>query len=83
MAHMYFFNPLSGARMDNLFATHPAVENRIAALEKIAMSMQVDSRGRREDVRNARDSVWAPSGGWRAPSTGRAINDEPPRGPWG
>ena len=26
------FNPLNGQRMDNLFATHPAVENRIAAL---------------------------------------------------
>jgi len=84
MAHMYFFNPLSGARMDNLFATHPAVENRIAELEKIAASMQVDSRGRRENVRTARESVSAPSSGWRASSTGRISDDDaPPRGPWG
>jgi heat shock protein HtpX len=31
-AHMFIINPLSGARMDNLFSTHPATENRIDAL---------------------------------------------------
>jgi heat shock protein HtpX len=31
-AHMFIINPLSGARMDNLFSTHPATENRISAL---------------------------------------------------
>ena len=31
-AHMFIINPLSGQRMDNLFSTHPATENRIAAL---------------------------------------------------
>lgn len=35
-AHMFIVNPLSGARMDNLFSTHPNVENRVAALEKLA-----------------------------------------------
>ena len=35
-AHMFIINPLSGHRMDNLFATHPATENRIAALEAMA-----------------------------------------------
>lgn len=35
-AHMFIINPLSGERMDNLFSTHPATENRIAALKKIA-----------------------------------------------
>jgi heat shock protein HtpX len=35
-AHMFIINPLSGARMDNLFSTHPNVENRIRALEAIA-----------------------------------------------
>jgi heat shock protein HtpX len=29
---MFIINPLSGARMDNLFSTHPATENRIDAL---------------------------------------------------
>ena len=32
-AHMFIINPLSGHRMDNLFSTHPAPENRIAALQ--------------------------------------------------
>jgi heat shock protein HtpX len=36
MAHMYIINPLSGAGFDNWFSTHPATENRIAALEEIA-----------------------------------------------
>jgi heat shock protein HtpX len=36
-AHMFIINPLSGARMDNLFSTHPATENRIAALQAMAV----------------------------------------------
>ncbi len=32
-AHLFIINPLSGRRMDNLFSTHPAPENRIAALQ--------------------------------------------------
>ncbi|MBE3637028.1 zinc metalloprotease HtpX [Mangrovicoccus algicola] len=31
-AHMFIINPLHGGKMDNLFATHPATENRVAAL---------------------------------------------------
>jgi heat shock protein HtpX len=38
-AHMFIINPLSGARMDNLFSTHPRTGNRVAALEKLAASM--------------------------------------------
>ena len=38
-AHLFIINPLSGQRMDNLFSTHPATENRIAALEVIAEEM--------------------------------------------
>jgi heat shock protein HtpX len=38
-AHMFIVNPLSGARMDNLFSTHPATENRIAALQELAQRM--------------------------------------------
>jgi heat shock protein HtpX len=43
MAHLFIVNPLSGARMDNLFSTHPATENRIAAL--MAMEGEVSPRG--------------------------------------
>jgi heat shock protein HtpX len=38
-APLFIINPLSGARMDNLFATHPATQNRIAALEQLAAEM--------------------------------------------
>jgi heat shock protein HtpX len=38
-AHLFIVNPLSGAPMDNLFATHPNVENRIARLQEIAREM--------------------------------------------
>lgn len=39
MAHMYIMNPLTGAGMDNLFSTHPNVENRVAALQQLAQHM--------------------------------------------
>ena len=38
-APLFIVNPLSGARMDNLFATHPNVENRVARLEAMARAM--------------------------------------------
>jgi heat shock protein HtpX len=38
-AHMFIINPLSGERMDNLFSTHPSMENRIAALEQLEREM--------------------------------------------
>jgi heat shock protein HtpX len=47
-AHMFIINPLSGARMDNLFSTHPATENRIAALTQIASEMGAASAPRAE-----------------------------------
>ncbi len=35
-AHLFIVNPLSGRRMDNLFATHPSTENRIRRLREMA-----------------------------------------------
>jgi len=35
-AHMFIINPLHVHKHDNLFATHPATENRIAALRSMA-----------------------------------------------
>jgi heat shock protein HtpX len=84
-AHMYIVNPLSGQRMDNLFSTHPATENRIAQLQRIAADMQVDRTGRRAEPRAASPGV-APGengGGWRVPSTGRSEDGNSSRGPWG
>jgi heat shock protein HtpX len=39
-AHLFIVNPLSGSGFDNLFSTHPNPENRIAALEQMALEMQ-------------------------------------------
>jgi heat shock protein HtpX len=39
MAHLFIVNPLSGQRMDNLFSSHPATENRVAELQKMAAVM--------------------------------------------
>jgi heat shock protein HtpX len=66
-AHLFIINPLSGARMDNLFGTHPATENRIAALQDIAARMG-QSRGAVAEPRPS-----GTSGPW-----GSAR-----RGPWG
>lgn len=79
MAHMYIFNPLRGAGMDNLFATHPAVENRIAQLQQIAAEMGRVDRG------NAVHPQFAPtgrSGVWRVPQF-TDTEDNHPHGPWG
>jgi heat shock protein HtpX len=46
MAHMFIINPLSGARMDNLFSTHPRTANRVAALEQLAARIGQGGPGR-------------------------------------
>jgi heat shock protein HtpX len=38
-AHLFIINPLTHQRMDNLFSTHPATENRIAALQRLGIEM--------------------------------------------
>ena len=35
-AHVFIINPLSGRGADNLFSTHPATHNRVAALMQLA-----------------------------------------------
>jgi heat shock protein HtpX len=78
MAHLYIYNPLSGARMDNLFSTHPDVANRIARLERIA------AEAGPTPVRSAhRPAATIVRGGpdWRVPSTRAEVDDT--RGPWG
>ena len=75
MAHLYIINPLSGARMDNLFSTHPAVENRIAALQALSQEFRPVAPPRpRVQVRSDGGA------GWRVPSAGGAR--EPFGGPW-
>jgi heat shock protein HtpX len=70
-AHLFIINPLSGSRMDNLFSTHPATENRIAALRQLAAEMGQSGR-----------SGWSQA---RRPS-GRGApwdGDDRSAGPWG
>ena len=69
-AHMFIINPLSGQGMDNLFATHPATENRIAALRQLATQF-----GGGGGFAPATASPAAPA---RGPWNGGAR-----RGPWG
>jgi heat shock protein HtpX len=78
-AHMFIINPLSGEKMDNLFSTHPATANRIAALQKLA-NAGMGGRGS-ASVADARAAGDAPfDGPW-----GRAAprQRQRPKGPWG
>ncbi|MDR6755871.1 heat shock protein HtpX [Mycoplana sp. BE70] len=75
-AHMFIINPLSGARMDNLFSTHPDTGNRIAALDQMAAQMRQTSTGQPGAAKAGRKSRSVPTTGW-----GRG-GSEPPKGPW-
>lgn len=92
-AHMFIINPLNGDRADNLFSTHPATENRVAALEELARSpdfvpagaarrIEEDRVERRvEGVRPARSPVPPITRGRR--SADEPTTDEAPMaGPW-
>jgi heat shock protein HtpX len=69
-AHLFIVNPLSGARMDNLFSTHPNVENRVARLSAMARDMGEAPAG-------AAQSIEPASGAWSS-QTKSATG-----GPWG
>jgi heat shock protein HtpX len=63
-AHLFIINPLSGARMDNLFSTHPATENRIAELQKIAGEMGAGIAAAARRVSGITGPRNAPRGPW-------------------
>ncbi|MDL2406464.1 zinc metalloprotease HtpX [Rhizobium calliandrae] len=85
-AHMFIINPLSGARMDNLFSTHPDTENRIAALHEMA---RYGSGAAGTAVNTPPDfGSTAPNltanpvrKSRSVPNTGRG-GSQPPKGPW-
>jgi heat shock protein HtpX len=68
-AHMFIINPLSGLRLDSLFATHPPTEERVRRLLEMAPPM---APRRRHDAPSLRPAQAA--GPWGA--DGR-------RNPWG
>ena len=70
-APLFIINPLSGQAMDNLFSTHPATENRIAALEQLARAMGMSPQ---------RSASFLGGAGRAAGPWGNAAR---PRGPWG
>ena len=74
-AHMFIINPLSGQRMDNLFSTHPATENRIAALMQLAAEMGRGGHTRQAPQPAGRAGAW-----FSERSLGRQSSR---RGPWG
>ena len=38
-AHLFIVNPLSGGGMLSLFSTHPSTQERVEALQQLAMQM--------------------------------------------
>jgi heat shock protein HtpX len=73
-AHMFIVNPLTGGHgWDNLFATHPAVENRIAALQQLAAELGVGATMQTAPPTAAR-GPWGPR---------RSVWGTARRGPWG
>lgn len=77
-AHMFIVNPLTRRGIDNLFSTHPNVDNRIAELEGLSVEL---GQGTFQSIREERRSVVEPRR--RGPWSGRRSNRAKPRGPWG
>jgi len=73
-AHMFIINPLSGHGVDHLFTTHPATENRIAALRQLAAELGASGAAPRAEAQPR-----APS---RGPLQGPWGRSPPSRGPW-
>lgn len=69
-APLFIINPLSGRGMDNLFSTHPATQNRINELQKLAAAW---GRGWHVDQTS--------SGGFTAGAAGNPWSGQ--KGPWG
>jgi heat shock protein HtpX len=80
-APLFIINPLTGERMDNLFSTHPATENRIAALQALAQSGGIAWEGERRvgpaPASTAAASATGTPGPWSR--AGGSLR----RGPWG
>ena len=80
-AHLFIINPLTGRGVDNLFSTHPSVENRIAALEELEHEIAQDLIG---GVTPSHGSVVEPRRRGSGPHSGSRGSRRGPwsRGPW-
>jgi heat shock protein HtpX len=74
-APLFIVNPLTHHGIDNLFATHPSTENRIAALQRLAREMGQSGFGTRSPVP---DYHGRPAGPW-----GQGRGGAGDRSPWG
>jgi len=81
-APLFIINPLSGERMDNLFSTHPATENRIRALQAMArdgFEPLPTQQAQHKDESAGNDGPWS-----RTQPAEEAPQPEPPKtNPWG
>jgi heat shock protein HtpX len=76
-AQIFIVNPLTGRGTDNLFSTHPNLENRVAELEKLAQEMGILA---------SESGVGGKFLPRTAPATGRTVRPtagNESRGPWG
>jgi heat shock protein HtpX len=88
-AHLFIVNPLIGGTIDNLFSTHPNVENRINTLEELAREMGMPDFGHQpySDRRDPRaSSPWSRGDNPSDRGIAGRGNPIPPRrtrgGPW-
>lgn len=88
-AHMFIINPLNGQGMDNLFATHPSTDNRVAALQRLARQSHGSGQAQARGAAMARGAVaggsGAPGAPWSRAQAHGHRTDRPGRqsGPWG
>lgn len=87
---LFIINPLSGARMDNLFSTHPATQKRVAALMEYAGTM-----GRGAPKRTSSSNRFSSGRVYKSDQRASGERKTPPnhpssragtpkkRGPWG
>ncbi len=75
-AHMFIINPLHGNGRDKLFSTHPATENRVAALRQMALEM-----GDTAPVRSSGSGSGSAPWGNRGNTAPQKPSSK--RGPWG
>lgn len=77
-AHMFIINPLNGRGIDNLFSTHPNVENRVAELEALAREMNVAPSSAASEARSEDGQPGQTRGVWVG-----GQKQSRRRGPWG
>jgi heat shock protein HtpX len=80
-APLFIVNPLTGERMDSLFSTHPATENRIAALQAMGSGLSGMGSPAFPASNGAKDI--SPSVAAAAPGPWSRAGNRARRGPWG